>query len=236
MVRPKLFTAQNFILLGLAGIFIVIIVVVIAAQVFGKKYQNEININTTPRELLPNSQTFDVKQIRLVDNTGCSSLIFNKNGEVSRVSCENVLENKVVVSNDEIQKLLRLINHGNFDQLTQHYYSDHLNITLIIETNYGTKEIHIDSSGDTPLPGDVGDIIDTAGDVGEQLNNPTPPPPPSTPPTPTPGPGSTPVPTPSPIPSGKPTPTPIPASPEPFDCSQITQKNVTISGIRCLGQ
>lgn len=230
-----------YIVLGLSVLFAIILAIVLLSQSFGQSYSQQLASPDIPQQTELNTQTFGVRRIRLQTEGDCGEIEISRNGQASKLGCDTRLENRIFLSNENLQRLFGNLTKDEFDQLQELYYLPGLaqNLTITIETNYGTKTVTV-SGSDTSAPildESLEDIIDIIEDVEEDLETPSPTPPPTPIPTPTPS-GYIP---PSPTPGTTPTPTPTPSpgggsqeAQDPFDCEMLEQKGVTVSNIRCL--
>lgn len=236
MARTKLSPSVNIVLIGLGLTFAIVVLVLIRNQLITRPNNETTSTNAPVTQVSTGSHTFDVKRITMVDNAGCFSLTFDKNGQVAKVTCDLSMESRAILSNQEIQSLLQKLSQAEFNELLPEYFSENLNITLIIETNYGTKEVVISDKGTVPIDGVIEEIIEDIEEIEDTLETPRPSSLPTTPPSPTPNPQVSPTPSIGPNSTPTPIPTPITGSPEPFTCADLERQGVTVSNIRCIDE
>lgn len=231
----------NFIYPALFVLLIAVlgIVYLLISRTFQTRFQQQSGAETSVRQIGLNQQTFTVKKITIKDELACQTLTVERNGSATQTNCDNQIEARDILSNEIVQKFLNTLTQEEFDTLETDYYSPDLDLTITIETNYGTKTITINSQGSAPIDDNIQEIIEGSDDIEEEITQPPTSPPPSANPTPSPTPppiGGGPTPTPGPGASPTPTPTPLPpgATPEPFRCDMLGNLDVTVSNIRCL--
>jgi len=227
----------HLLVIGL-GLILMGILVYLIAQSFSQIYTTQTQIEAPVRQVESGPAKFAIKKITIKAKDDCYLEIL-PNGYVQRV-CNDQLYDRILISTDRILELFSNLDETKFKDLALQYFSEYLDLVIIIDTNQGTKTIVINSSGGQSLPDYFQTIVDTIEDLDEELNQPSVSPPPQVPtPTPIPPSPSPPVSSPTPIPSSSaPTPTTRTYNPgEPqdsFDCSAITETNVTVSNTRCL--
>lgn len=227
-----------YLIIGLSFLFAIILAIVLYTQAFGQSYSRQLIQPDLPRQQEATRPTFSVRRINLQVEGLCGAVEVLRNGQATRIGCNDRAQNRIFLSNERLRQLFGNLTQEEFEALQGRYFLEGLeeDLILTIETNYGTKTITLTGSDSSApsAPDVIGDIIDEFEDIDEELDLPPATPPPAPSPTPTP-PGGGPTPPPNPTP----TPTPLPpgATPEPedpFDCSMIDQFGVTVSNIRCL--
>ena len=227
-------------LLGLGGIFIIIGIVLFSSGSFREAYSEKLDAPDVPEEVVLEQQTFSIKRLLVSQEGECGFIEIKRNGQALDYACDDTrIENRDLLSNERIARLFGSLTKEKFLELEDVYYAPGIenDITITLETNFGTKEITISSSNkDAPaLTEELEEIIEVIEEVEEELEEPDPSPPPTPEPTPTPSPGSTPNPSSTPNPTPTPTASPdLSATPEPFRCDMLNNQNVTVSNIRCL--
>lgn len=227
----------------LLGVGVVVGLVIVLIQRFLISQNQGLVSSNNPLTQLTGvrEQTFVVRKITVRREGDCGQTELYINGEAIDEECITGARNRIILSNQKVSELFGRLDASSFTDLENLYYLPGLeqDITLVLETSYGTKVVTVSGDNDqaTPVDPDLEDLIDDIEDVEEELDLPDPTPTPEPTPSPSPGTSPTPGPSASPTPQPSPTPTPEPLDPEePFDCSQIDQTGVTVSNIRCLDE